>query len=426
MGRSVRESRLETREARLRLDARAEPYWRSIEGGRHLGYWRGKNRSSWVARCTVGPGKYKEKIIGRADDYMDPDGAQILSFSQAQEKAREWFRDFMLGDATEGPYTVKKAITDYLEWFRANKKSVRDTELRAQAHIVPALGNLDIAALNSTQLRKWLTDLSQARPRMRTGLGKKQQYRQKDDSPDAKRKRRASANRTLTILKAALNQAWSNGKVPTDLQWRRVRPFAKVDVPRVRYLSTDESQRLINACEPDFRKLVKAALLTGARYGELIALRVEDYLADNGLIHIRESKSGKPRHVPLNDEGVMFFDTLTAGRSGNDRLFLRDDGEPWDAGHQQRRLEAAAKVVKLEDVSFHILRHSYGSALAMQGVPLPVIANALGHADTRTTERHYGHLSPSYVHDTVRRNLPKLGISGDAVVERFTAPHSPD
>jgi len=57
-----------------------------------------------------------------------------------------------------------------------------------------------------------------------------------------------------------------------------------------------------------------------------------------------------------------------------------------------------------------VLRHTHGSTLAMKGVPLPVIAKQLGHADTRMTERHYAHLSPSYVADTIRASFPTLGI----------------
>ena len=90
--------------------------------------------------------------------------------------------------------------------------------------------------------------------------------------------------------------------------------------------------------------------------------------------------------------------------------FLRSDGEPWGKSHQRRRLEAAAKAAKLKGVSFHILRHCYGSALARQSVSMRVIADVLGHADTRITEKHYAHLAPSYVADTIRRNLPPLGI----------------
>ena len=53
-----------------------------------------------------------------------------------------------------------------------------------------------------------------------------------------------------------------------------------------------------------------------------------------------------------------------------------------------------------------MLRHTYGSLLASRGVPLQVIAELLGHADTRITSRHYAHLMPSFVSDTLRANLP--------------------
>ena len=61
-------------------------------------------------------------------------------------------------------------------------------------------------------------------------------------------------------------------------------------------------------------------------------------------------------------------------------------------------------------ITFHILRHTYASRLAMRGVPLNVIAKQLGHSDTRMTEKHYAHLAPSYqprgggtcIHVTIR------------------------
>jgi integrase len=88
---------------------------------------------------------------------------------------------------------------------------------------------------------------------------------------EATRRRRSTANRTLTILKAALNHAWREGKTPSDDAWRRVRPFPEADAARVRYLTMDEARRLLHACDEDFREIVEAALLTGARYGELAA-----------------------------------------------------------------------------------------------------------------------------------------------------------
>ena len=61
-------------------------------------------------------------------------------------------------------------------------------------------------------------------------------------------------------------------------------------------------------------------------------------------------------------------------------------------------------------VNFHGLRHTYASRLAMRNVPLAVIAAQLGHSGTRMVEKHYGHLSPGYVADTVRAAFGTLGI----------------
>jgi hypothetical protein len=52
----------------------------------------------------------------------------------------------------------------------------------------------------------------------------------------------------------------------------------------------------------------------------------------------------------------------------------------------------------------------------MRGVPMGLIAEQLGHADTRMTEKHYAHLAPSYVADTIRAHFPTLGIAEESTV----------
>jgi integrase len=79
-------------------------------------------------------------------------------------------------------------------------------------------------------------------------------------------------------------------------------------------------------------------------------------------------------------------------------------------------MEACRRAKISPAVSFHVLRHTHGSQLAMRGVPMGVIAAQLGHADTRMTEKHYAHLAPSYVADTIRANFPTLGIVNDSKV----------
>jgi integrase len=213
------------------------------------------------------------------------------------------------------------------------------------------------------------------------------------------------------MLKAALNRAFQAGRVASDQAWRRVKPFARVDEAVVRYLTADEAQRLVNACKDDFRRIVQAALLTGCRYSELTRLRASAFNQDSGTIAIRLSK-GKVRHVTLTDEGVRCFLACTQGQPSTAHVFLRDDGAVWGPSRQQRPLEEASKAAGISPpVTFHILRHTHGSHLAMQGVPMGVIAKQLGHSDTRMTEKHYAHLAPNYVADTIRANFPRLGIS---------------
>ena len=219
------------------------------------------------------------------------------------------------------------------------------------------------------------------------------------------------------MLKAALNRAYNAGRVASDSAWRRVKPFKQVDEPIVRYVSQDEARRLVNACEQDFRALVQAALLTGCRYSELVNLSCADFNRDSDTLTLRQTKSGRSRHVVLTEEGRDLFTHWTAGRAANERIFLRSDGNPWGASHQQRPLAAAARRASISPApTFHILRHTHASMLAMRGVPLGVIAAQLGHQDTRMTEKHYAHLAPNYVADTIRAHFPVLGIADQTIV----------
>ena len=104
-----------------------------------------------------------------------------------------------------------------------------------------------------------------------------------------------------------------------------------------------------------------------------------------------EAKAGKPRHVILTDEGAA---AVRGADGGDDPIFTRADGGTWGKSHQSRPMLEACQRAKIKRaISFHVLRHTHGSALAVRGVPMGVIAEQLGHADTGMTERHYAHLS---------------------------------
>jgi site-specific recombinase XerD len=141
---------------------------------------------------------------------------------------------------------------------------------------------------------------------------------------------------------------------------------------------------------------------------------VADFSAASKSVAVLLSKSGKSRHIALTNEGVNLFSKIVSDKTAEKPIFLRDDQEEWGASHQQRRLEDASDRAQIDPpVNFHILRHTYASALAMNGAPMAVIAAQLGHVGTRITEKHYAHLAPTYVGDTVRATLPSMGGLGE-------------
>ncbi len=410
MGRMVRDARIETREARLRLKARHEPYWRLIHAGLHLGYRKGPRGGVWMVRVYSGE-RYRKKRLGNADDNQDGDGQNVLSFRQAQEKLLKATKD---GQRHSGSpallLTIAQATESYLVWFRSNRKSLSETQSVIQAHILPALGHELVTQLSASRIRAWLEKLAETPARTRTShLDVAQKFRRAPKTSDQRRARQATANRVLNVLKAILNRAFHSGFVTDDTAWRQVKPFPKVDEARIRFLTDAESTRLVNACRPDLRGLVRAALLTGCRYGELVALKIRDVNLGTALVYIAESKSGKPRYVPLNGDGVKLFRNLVAGKTAEELVFVKQDGTRWGKNHQVRLLAEACAIAKVRPaIAFHQLRHTYASNLAQAGVSMAVIAKLLGHADDRTTQKHYAHLSDKELADAVTR-LPRIG-----------------
>jgi integrase len=418
MARRVKDKALDSREARGKLKSRGKPYWRAIERGVHLGYRRLKGKAgTWWARHYIGEQRYDVEPVGIADDLSDADGVAILDYWQAVEAARKRMVERAHGAAGKtGPLTVAAAMDAYLEYLDNHTKSGYDARRRDLAFIRPKLGVIEVAHLTASAIRKWLADLAKQPPRLRTKEGEEQKYRKLGKDGESTRRRRASANRTLTILKAALNMAWREHpkKVPSNAEWARVEPFENVDSARVRYLSVAEAKRLINACESDFRRLVQAGLETGARYGELAALQVQDFNPDAGTLAIRQSKAGKARHVVLTDEGIEFFRQLCAGRAGSELMLQKSKGGAWLKSHQKRPMAEASAAAKITPpIGFHGLRHTWASLAVMNGTPLMVVAKNLGHSDTRMVEKHYGHLAPSYIADAIRAGAPRFGFKPD-------------
>lgn len=181
-----------------------------------------------------------------------------------------------------------------------------------------------------------------------------------------------------------------------------------MDEPRIRYLPDEESLRLVNACAPDFRSLVVAALVTGCDYGELRTAQVRDLDLGSHVLSVGGKRNRHP--VVLTDEAVKHFTSCTAGKASGDLIFTRADGDPWGKSHQARRLNDACSAARIEPaINFHILRHTYATRALRSGASMQYVSGQLGHKNIRTTQRHYAHLVPSDMSAAIRA-VPALGV----------------
>ncbi len=438
MARTKRSAKLDSRSARLDELSLEQMHQEPLEPGKYLCYRRPKSGASgsWFARLRPvdAPTKVFQARLGTADDFMEADGRETLTYKQACKNAETWFSDqaasirlLATGEPlSTGPYTVADAMRDYLkDAERRGVKGHKIMTLTSNAHIIPALGELEVCKLTKPKLEDWLHSLAEA-SRRKTGRPRGEEEEVKHlaapATEDEKRARKDTANRILTNLRSALNLAHVNGKVAGPTPWRDVERFKNVGAARVRFLTVEEQRRLVNVCPAGFKELVQAALYTGCRYGELCRLAVRDFNVSGGSIFVEVSKSGKSRHITLTQEGIDWFKALAAGKPSGALLFTRtnakgkarkgmDDPFAWGPHDQKKAIVDACIAAKIDPIGFHELRHTYASGLVNAGVPLPFVAAQLGHADTAMVEKHYGHLCPTAKSDAIRKLSPVLAIS---------------
>ncbi len=392
MARKQRNVRLQTREARRQLEPSHEPYWHEVRRGLALGYRKGARGGSWWLREFKG-GRRIKRDIGLADDDLDADGAFVLSWQQALMVALGEQRPTL---TAPDAYTLEDALSAYwaVRRARSTAENVYKDQMRLAA-LPPELRRADVNDLNTLS--------SAALQRFRDSLVKP------SDDLEIMRRQQDVANRNWTVLRAALNLAYDQGKAIAPERWRRIKQFRNVDRPRTRYLTVPEARRALNAMAPDFRTLAQGALYSGLRLGELLALRATDL--DGKRVHVRHSKSGKARTVPLDAEGADFFETATAGKVGDALLFVKADGSTWNRMEVSRHMAAASTAGKITPpAKFHDLRRSYASLLINAGTDAEIIKELLGHSDLRMTLRSYAHIMQRTVAKAVEKNLPSFGF----------------
>lgn len=346
---------LRTKTARAKLPTRSAPHTQKLGPGRILGYRRqtdGK-AGSWILRTAKAEGGYDQEVIGIADDQTAADGRDILSYEQALAKA--------VGQTTADPsrVTIADALDDWAEWkckTASSGKQCADLRNRARRLARP-FPRKTLKTLTARDVTQWLNGI------VATG-----------DNPQA---RRATANRELAVLKAALTRAADLHAYQGTRAWEAVPKFSKAESfgKRMVILTEAEEARLIAAARPDVADLLRALQATGARFGEIASATVGDLVGNRLAL---TGKTGR-RVIVLSSDKADWFRRKAGNRPPDAPLIPRQDGKAWPDGGQMKPVRSAVAAADLpEDVTSYALRHGFITRALSRGVPTVAVAQHVG------------------------------------------------
>lgn len=157
---------------------------------------------------------------------------------------------------------------------------------------------------------------------------------------------------------------------------------------RTRFLRHDEYEKLLSACPAWLAELIIFAVETGLRFNEQMTLTWRQVDLSKKEITLLETKSGKPRVVPLSDAAAAQIQAQPR-RLSSALVFSQRSGQPYK--RLTRPLATAAQKAGIQDLRWHDLRHTFASWAIQNGMGIYTLSRLLGHATVQITQR-YAHL----------------------------------
>jgi integrase len=365
MARKVRDGKIETRTARLKLTIRRKPFFVAVASGISLGYRRNAGAGTWVVRCADGQGGNWTKAFASADDFETANGGSVLDFWAAQDKARELAR---IDEATntERPATVGEAIEAYSADLAARGANEENAQM-LRHNAPPSMKAKAVALLTEKELRTW-----------RNGLVKR------GVKP-------ATADRVARVFKACLNLAATDDpRITNSNAWRNgLTRLPEGETARNIILSDEAVRDIIAAAYADseeFGRFIECLASTGARESQLLRLDVEDIIdTKTPRLMMPSSRKGKHRHIsrkPIAITPRLLLVLKQAAKGRNGRLFD-------EIYKVSKRFREVTEHLKLDRATTtYALRHSSIVRMLMAGTPTRVVA---AHHDTSVPmlEKHY-------------------------------------
>jgi integrase len=174
----------------------------------------------------------------------------------------------------------------------------------------------------------------------------------------------------------------------------------------------------------DYTPLLRLAIFTGLRLGELLGLQWQDLDLPEDALYVRRQwtrlreyappkTTAAVRRIPLPPELTKELAALKLGSrysADTDPVFVSRNGRP--LGHRnatRRGFESAAATAGIDGVSFHSMRHAFASRMISRGISSTVLAAVMGHESSTITEKRYIHLFDRQRTDELVREAMALG-----------------
>ncbi len=345
------------------LKARNEPYWSKVSKGHSIGIRiaKDKTNNSWKAR-TKSDGITEVITLGLTSK---------LNYQDALNLANDWFRT--KNDVDNRTYTVNDTLSEYFKHLSVSnsESSAYDAEKRLLKHLNKRFLDIRLIDLKARDVNKFKNQLATT-----------------VNGNTGKTLTKSTCNRTLNSLKAALNLAYENQMVASDRAWKTVKNFKNADKPRTLFLTDSQISNLLNTTSEAFHNLIRCAVLTGGRYGELTKALVSDFNYQDRTIELTSLKSGT-RTTYLSQNAANFIKDITKKRLPSALLLPKDNGKLWGKSHQSRTLKTAVIKAKLpSETVFYSLRHYHISKALLSGMTIQIVADNTG-TSVSMIERHY-------------------------------------
>ncbi len=209
----------------------------------------------------------------------------------------------------------------------------------------------------------------------------------------------ATVNRRLACLKHMFRKASDWGYCPGEkLKEIRNVKFLKENNQRVRFLQTEECQKLINVCEKysrlrHLKPVIVTALNTGMRRGEILSLQWEQVDFKKGVITLQGKGESETRQIPINEALAETLRDILR-RIDTPYVFADSHGNPYK--HIREAFASACRRSGIEDFRFQDLRHTFACHLVKAGIELATVSKLLGHKSMAMTLR-YSSLAPDHM-----------------------------